>query len=100
MKGGKILGPGSLWGVENAILTNPKLRTDATGLALSYLQIQYLSSDQIEELSARYPEEGKAIRKSILWTGLRRALFTGMVPPTWVSDGLGHDPDAKPLRRQ
>jgi len=64
MKSAKILPPGSVWGVDNLILTNVKLQQDSSVLALSYLQLQYLRQSGLVELTLDFPAERKQIRKA------------------------------------
>jgi len=83
LKQGRIMPPGSMWGVEDSILSNKDLLEDCAPLALSYLEVQYLERSALEKLQDRYPQEKAAIRKYTAYYALKRGILRGVVKPSW-----------------
>lgn len=79
MSAANIKPAGSLWGVEDLILTDPSLMDDERPLALSYLEIQYLSQCNFTELCASHPAERQRIRKLKMLLTFKRAVVRGHV---------------------
>jgi len=81
----KIIPPGSVWGIKDLLLTNPLLLEDDSPLALSYLEVQYLTRRCLEDLTDRFPLDRRRIRRAALWVALGRAVTRRTVKPSWDS---------------
>lgn len=82
----EIITPGSVWGSKDLLLTNPLLLEDDSPLALSYLEVQYLTRRCLEDLTDRFPLDRRRIRKAALWVALSRAVQRRIVKPSWHTD--------------
>jgi hypothetical protein len=56
----RVYAPGSFWG-EDMLLTNRSLRDEATGRALTYLQVINLGVGNLIEIASRFPEVHKSL---------------------------------------
>ena len=74
---GGSLAFGFFFASQDLILTDPSLMDDERPLALSYLEIQYLSQCNFTELCASHPAERQRIRKFKMLLTFKRAVVRG-----------------------
>mmetsp|Transcript_72461 Transcript_72461/g.125655 ORF Transcript_72461/g.125655 Transcript_72461/m.125655 type:complete len:749 (-) Transcript_72461:39-2285(-) len=80
----RILSAGSIWGIEDMVISNKELLQNYTPLALSYLELQFVTRSSLKELIGGFPNEEKIIRKGAVWLALRTSLLRHVVKPSWV----------------
>jgi hypothetical protein len=74
LRGARIVPSGSMWGMDDLCLSNPRLWDDRCTLALSYIQVQYIQQKSFADLLQDHPNELAVVRSRVGWIALRRAL--------------------------
>jgi len=85
LKSARILAPGTMWGLEDVLLSNEALLDPNAPLALSYLEVQYIERWALEKLVERFPQERGGIRKCTILYALKRSVARGLIKPSWIT---------------
>jgi hypothetical protein len=83
-----VLQPGSYWGIADLILHNPRLWENSKTLALSYLELQFLTREVFHSVAVQYPAAYHAVRKQGILLALRNAVMRRLVDPSWGSKDM------------
>jgi len=83
LRGYRIQFPGDIWGEAELLLSNANLLEDVLPVPLSYLEVQYLTRDNLDALTVHYPTQRRIIQKAAAWMALRRAVLSKWVKPSW-----------------
>jgi len=83
-----VMNAGSYWGVSDLVLNNHKLWEGAKCLALSYVELQYLTRDSFARLITQkeYRKQANIIRKDALLFAVQIAVMRRLVAPSFVEE--------------
>jgi hypothetical protein len=83
-----VMNAGSYWGVSDLVLNNHKLWEGAKCLALSYVELQYLTRDSFARLITQkeYRKQANIIRKDAILTATQIAILRRLVAPSFAKE--------------